>query len=299
VAPGRVRGFVLGVLLSSYIAVDLKVIEGLAADCAKSCAATEDRIGWGLVKVWHRCWADKRGTLTRLELAGIFGPQDLAAVVESLVGFGFLEPSGGAWRVRGVEKYLRIQEGRSRGGQAAKGNLRRGNSPAGSRLVPGSPPADSRLASGLSPSTEHRAPNTEHVEDLAPQKAASPDLFPEALPSKAKAPKVKREPDPRHAPLVARLVEAAKRALGSYAFVPRDAKAVSELLAKGTDDEIEARLLKAFAAGGFPSVRTIHELNTHWNHFATDKPTGGFQRPRHPGAPVEPKPFNTGEDLGF
>ena len=143
-------------------------------------------------------------------------------------------------------------------------------------------------------------PSLAEPRSSAEQKAAQPpDLFPEALPPKAKAPKVKKEPDPRHAPLVARLVEAAKRVLGSYAFTPRDAKATSELLHKGTDDEIEARLLKAFAAGGFPSVRTIHELNAHWNHFATDKPNGGFQRPRHPGAPVEPKPFNTGEDLGF
>ena len=84
---------------------------------------------------------------------------------------------------------------------------------------------------------------------------------------------MKREPDPRHAPLVARLVEAAKKVLGSYAFVPRDAKAVSELLAKGTDDEIEARLLKAFAAGGFPLVRTIHGLAEHWNYFAKDVAT--------------------------
>lgn len=138
----------------------------------------------------------------------------------------------------------------------------------------------------------------------------SPDLFPLSLEAQAadadvtrvvkKAIKdAKKPPNPRHAPLVARLDAAARRVLGSYAFTPRDAKAASELLHKGTDEEVEARLVKAFAAGGYPLVRTIHELNTHWNHFATDKPTGGFQRPRHPGAPVEPKPFNTGEDLGF
>ncbi len=75
--------------------------------------------------------------------------------------------------------------------------------------------------------------------------------------------------DPRHAPLVADLVAIAP----GYAFDGRDARAVTELLAKGDPPEVATRWRRARQRDGYPLVRTLSELNTHWNHFATDSPT--------------------------
>ncbi|MCX6950622.1 MAG: hypothetical protein NTV51_00300, partial [Verrucomicrobia bacterium] len=129
---------------------------------------------------------------------------------------------------------------------------------------------------------------SESVEDSELSPKAAQDSFLDAVVTRVvkravkDAKKDKPPPNPRHAPLVARLDAAARRVLGSYAFTPRDAKAASELLHKGTDEEIEARLVKAFAAGGYPSVRTIHELNAHWNHFAVEKPQAFKRENRGP-----------------
>lgn len=87
--------------------------------------------------------------------------------------------------MRGAEKYLRIQEGRARGGKAASGNLKRGNAPAVPRLAPGSPPADSRLVPGLSPNTEHRTPSTEEKEEAAAANSKSAAAKPQPPPPKA------------------------------------------------------------------------------------------------------------------
>jgi hypothetical protein len=84
-----------------------------------------------------------------------------------------LAQEGQALRVKGADRYLRISEGRSKGGQAASANLRRGTSkpvekpdpmPGTSREQAG---ADSRLTPGLSPSTDYRLPTTEHLKAAA------------------------------------------------------------------------------------------------------------------------------------
>lgn len=79
-------------------------------------------------------------------------------------------------------------------------------------------------------------------------------------------------PDPRHAPLVKDLVTLAP----GYVFAGgRDAKAVTAMLAMGTDDEIKRRWLRARAHTGFPQVRTLYELAQHWNHFSPKETRGG------------------------
>jgi hypothetical protein len=106
------------------------------------------------------------------------------------------------------------------------------------------------------------------------------DLFPGIAPAqpapakKAKEAK-KREPtgDPRHGPLSAALV-----GLGWPHHGGRTAKALKELLALADQSpatagdkaqaEILRRAAKAKASTGFPQVREIHELATHWGHFA-------------------------------
>lgn len=160
----------------SHIAVDLKVIEVDAPAAARAAGVNEDRVLGGLVRLWHRCWSKKTALISRLELLGVFGPDRADQLFEALVGFGLLETSESeGFRVKGADRYLRIQEGRSKGGKTASGNLKRGKkSPADSRLTPGSPPAHPRLVSGLSPSTEHRAPSTEETKTLVDQEAGRP-----------------------------------------------------------------------------------------------------------------------------
>jgi hypothetical protein len=79
--------------------------------------------------------------------------------------------------------------------------------------------------------------------------------------------------DPRHAPLSLALVALAWPHHGG-----RTAKALKELLALADQSpstagdkaqaEILRRAAKAKASTGFPQVREIHELATHWGHFA-------------------------------
>ncbi len=85
----------------------------------------------------------------------------------------------------------------------------------------------------------------------------------------------KREPtgDSRHGPLSAALV-----GLGWPHHGGRTAKALKELIALADQSpatagdkalaEVLRRAAKAKASTGFPQVREIHELATHWGHFA-------------------------------
>lgn len=93
-------------------------------------------------------------------------------------------------------------------------------------------------------------------------------------------------PDPRHAPLVKALMEASP----GYAFRGRDAGAVTDLLAladaiKAPPREAVTRWQRALRRNDFPKVRTLSELVTHWEHFATDAPA---PRLKVANGPIEP-----------
>ncbi len=150
----------------SYIGIDLKVIEGLAAGAARASGTNEDRVLAGLVRTWHRVWSSRADIMTRADLAAVFGGERLDELIEALTA-GFLEPRGdGSWRIRGAGRYLRVKVAQSDAGKANAGNLKRGTK------VPGSSPAHPRLepevVPALSPSTEHRAPSTERKEEAPP-----------------------------------------------------------------------------------------------------------------------------------
>ena len=118
---------------------------------------------------------------------------------------------------------------------------------------------------------------TTHVPMVSPPvPMVSPTWHPPALPCPAlperlprKKPRGKsaaapKETDPRHQPLVAALVNACP----GYEFDGGlDAKAVENLLKKADSPEVLARWKKALAHQGYPTVRRLTELNTHWNHF--------------------------------
>jgi hypothetical protein len=122
----------------------------------------------GLCELWAHCWKEKTDVAAGIVIEGIFASSH-ARLIDALLAFGFLEKVPYGYRVRGAEKYLRIQQsienGRRRGGLAAKGNLRHAlGSPLGSSSAPPSAQAeeDRRLASASF--TDHRSPITDHLE---------------------------------------------------------------------------------------------------------------------------------------
>lgn len=232
-----------------FICVDLKVIEGLAAQVARAAGCNEDRVLAGLVRLWHRVWSDEADLLSLQDLAGIFGTADLGTLIDALVTNGFLEETGDVFRVRGASRYLKLKASRRRGGQAAAGNLRRGSSspalePGGSRGAAGAQP---ELGPALTPS--HRV-----TESLKKKK------------NRANA----RPPNPRHTPMKSRLWAVFRGVIGADYPIwdGQHADALSKLLDKySSDDELAALFDRALRHQGFPEVRSLPELLKHLPHF--------------------------------
>lgn len=148
----------------SYIAFELDALN-VARDVGAAAGIPEERVTHGLLRMWAWCFREKSERVTTTHVLGFFGTDACAA----LAAFGFLESGGNAtWRVRGADRYLRVAEGRSKGGQAAKGNLipggpkRSASRETRSARAEPQPSATLGLTSALTPSTEHRAPITDH-----------------------------------------------------------------------------------------------------------------------------------------
>lgn len=253
-----------------YIAYELDALQ-MAPDVARAARLTEDAVIAGNARMWHWCWRAKVDVVTALQVSGFFGGDATGALAD----FGFLEPIEGGFRVRGAARYLRLSEGRSKGGRAASGNLKRGvkrpedaprlapgSPPAGPRLTPGSLPADSRLTSGsppgsppaLSSNSEQRTANSEEKKRAEP---AATDL-----------------------PLRDLLELAFFNATAArYAWQPKDDNAVRMLLVLADYDEPEIRRRWDIALRAtFRACRSLTDLAKHenWNHHAkaADPPRG-------------------------
>ncbi len=109
----------------------------------------------------------------------------------------------------------------------------------------------------------------EPIEPIEPPAEGSSEPAPPA--SEPPSPRrLKGSGDPRHAPVVAMLVRVYEQVKGtSYGFQGvKDAKAVSALLALGTDEEIEIRWRRSLArAPTWPGVATIAALPSRWNEL--------------------------------
>jgi hypothetical protein len=96
---------------------------------AAGCEIAEEKVYKGMVQLWTSRWREGTGYVNLLFLECVFGmPGRGERCAEVLKAFGFLEDrSAGLW-VCGAETYLRIKDGRSKGGKkaAANGNLKRG-----------------------------------------------------------------------------------------------------------------------------------------------------------------------------
>ncbi len=242
----------------NFIAVDLKVIEVKAPATARAADVEPDRVLGGLVRLWHLCWSSKSDKVSEIELAGIFGGSRIEQLIAALVGFELLEVVEDGWRVKGADRYLRIQESRVAGGKmaAARGNLRRGNSsPASSQLAPSSLPAAPQLPPSLSPSTEHRTP----IKDKKPvaKKFATPV-------------------DPRLEPLKLALVADYETVrIGEryrHSGAP-DTNGLKSLLPLATDEQIRSRWRDALRRTEYPKVSTFAQLAQKWPDLAAPSKT--------------------------
>ena len=260
--------------MSNYIAVDLKVIEVLAPMVARAANITEDRALAGLVRLWHRCWSTTSDTLTLSQLAGVFGGDRIAEVAEVLCS-DFLEHTTDGYRARGAGRYLRLKASRREG--ALKTNALRASTSARSKSV-----GERTLPDALSPSTEHRAPNTEQ-KTLAGFADATPPK------AKSKAPKVEKASDPRHTPLTKAMTETFAAIKGvKYPYDGRDAKAVTNLLAKEPDPAaIERAWARALREATHPPIACIYELVPKLAHFVGTGPPAALDLRR----PVAPATF--------
>lgn len=130
-----------------YTQVDHDAIKRAVAMAPLLGLSPQQAVG-GLTMLWAWCWAEKRSRVSALQLEGFLGCGD-PRLIEALTDFEFIEPVENMFRVRGAERFLHVQEvlqeGRRKGGLAAKANLRQGT-----RLAPGLAPAGSRLAPGSS-----------------------------------------------------------------------------------------------------------------------------------------------------
>jgi hypothetical protein len=238
-----------------YLPFDLDAKQR-AALIARGLGMDPRMLNGGLLDLWDHVWRTKQDVVSELYLVGCVGTDQ--RLPSALIEGGFLEAAPNGFRVRGAKKWLFAMEAKTRAGKVRAAGAQRDES--------------GRLSS------TQPAPS-QHV--LVPPSSTQPALTPSIqhpAPKDLKTPRAKAAPDPRHAPMVKKLVEASP----GYAFGGRDAKGLSEMLGKGSDEEILARWRRALGRTGFPLVRAVHELATNWNHFAADSP------------PARPKDFTRG-----
>lgn len=176
-------------------------------------------------------------------------------------------------RVRGLSRYRRAWEKNQRN------RFSELNQPESRGRVPGAGASRAGKVPGAGANPARETETETDITTIAAPSSPRAAKKPRAL--KAEAP-----PDPRHAPLVAELVEVFAENSGGakYPFVGRDAKTVTALLAiEPVPERISTVWRMALRATGYPTVRTLPELLKNWAHFV-GPPSGSAVRA--PEAPI-------------
>lgn len=257
--------------MSAYIAFDLDALN-VARDVGNACGLDEAHVTHGLLRMWSWCFRSKTDSVNPDHVKGFFGVDACGA----LMAFGFLAPTGDAFRVRGADRYLRLHEGRKKGGQAAKKNLipgavhrkhkadtkPKGVPKASPRSAEGEPKEFIGSPSALTPSTEHLTPNT--------------SLKPRAD-SKSESPPVSEKTN--QLALSDKLVAEFKAATGKpYRFLEADGVQLARLRKTEADEEILRRWRIGLRSEGFYLTESIAQLAAKWNSLATEKGPKGKPR---------------------
>lgn len=111
--------------MTLHIQLDLKAIEQAPAASGAAGITLRDHLA-GLALMYHHVFTKKTDQATRELLMGWFavGPQQVDRLVSGLIAFGHLEERASGWRIKGTSRYDSIRKALSKGGHAAKGNLR-------------------------------------------------------------------------------------------------------------------------------------------------------------------------------
>jgi uncharacterized protein YdaU (DUF1376 family) len=190
----------------------------------------------------------------------------------SAIGDRFVEAPGKPGRLvsprlererdEGKERLQRAKEAGSSGASKRWGKGKRGNSdPIATLSQPDSDPN----ATPMRFDSASASASAQQQQKQLPAPAAPVTRLPRVGAHKA--------PNPRHAPMVARLSAAFESVRGAtYGFQPIDARKVADLLALGPDDEIVARWKRALAHQGYPAVSSLTDLVKNWNAFGGSGP---------------------------
>lgn len=146
----------------------------------------------------------------------------------------------------------------------------------GFSTIPSSPPGKESWEGVLGRSLGYP---TNIADADAPRVSDQPDAASQKQPTALKGKKQKpdKPPNPRHAPMVARLDALFLEAKGRpYGWDGRDFKALSDVLEKpgATDEEIEARWVRGLRAEFRERCDTVWDLKDRWNALA-----GGARAP--------------------
>lgn len=286
-----------------YLPLDVDAKRKLEAIERGLCLPRHTMVG-GAMDLYESVWRAKAegkppevaAVVDELALGAAFGP-DLR-IREAMVSREFLEPVDRGWRVRGAAKWLFGLEGKSRGGKAAKGNLKRGSQPG---ALPGNPETsrpDSPAQPGPMPEDGSRQearllhPATQQPSNPSFSSAGNPQMdgvravgaldlpgIVEAAKAdrrKAGRPMTGEPPDDAYKQLVADLFAAFRAERGSDPEPkPRDWKALKQLRerTKQGDREIVVRFGRGLRAQFKQRADNFWDLNEKWDALAgTDPP---------------------------
>lgn len=247
-----------------YIATDLDAFDDAQAVAGSTGLPFQHVLG-GLQCVWRWCWRQKTDRVTAEQLAALFG-STVPGLAGVLVAFGFLAVhvtaggGDGAYRVRGVDRYLRLSEARRRGGLAAKGNL-----------VPGA--RQRRKSLGTSPEAAQSVPGiSSGSKNLAGSARAAPQA------GDWGGPTLPAEADPGWHALVADLFAAFEADRGvKYDPNGRDWKALKGLVRHGAA-EVLRRWKIGLQARYAARCSTFWDLGQRWNACAAPEASQGPSR---------------------
>jgi len=282
-----------------YIQFELDAMED-APSIAAAAGISEANAGWGLPKLWRRCWREKLDTVTAGVLAGLFGGEG-ERVAAALVEFGYLEPlRDGVYRVRGAKRYLRISAVRSEAGK--KGGKKTAKAGSGLNNLRQNKPNTEAIASAAPEAGTRDALNAEHrskIQQNEPITEANSEAIasdaPKQEPSNTEAltanseqrtakeeasagdkrpPRSRAPGDPRLKPLTDALVADYEAIRGEkYAHGgAKDTEALKRLLKVAPPEQIRAKWGPALQASGWASASTFAQLWSKWNDLAA--PTG-------------------------
>lgn len=176
-----------------YLRFELDALNA-APNIARATNLPEDSIIAGMARLWAWCFREEKEHVTSTHLRGFFGGD----TADALTAFGFLEPAENGWRVKGADTYLRVADGRRKGGRKSKGNLIPG--PHSAEVGAGDKPETSRKEAGdkpeeISGSPPALTPGTKHHAPLLPlEVVAKPPLPPPKVTSPERAPRVYEQP---------------------------------------------------------------------------------------------------------